>query len=103
MSGSVPAIKLKSILAEPDALLLEAMYCKPSKPVIFCSMICVTESSTIFADAPGYEALIEIVGGAMSGYCAIGKLGIAKLPASMITIAITHAKIGRSMKNSAMY
>src|SRR5688572_2684663 len=36
--------------------------------------------------------------GAMSGYCSIGNSRIAPAPASMITIEITHAKIGRSMK-----
>ncbi len=29
------------------------MYSRPSSPVIFCSMTCVTESSTAFAEAPG--------------------------------------------------
>ena len=38
------------------------------------------------------------LGGAMSGYCATGSERIAPMPASMITIAITQAKIGRSMK-----
>jgi hypothetical protein len=34
----------------------------------------------------------------MSGYCSIGSEKIAPSPASMMTIAMTHAKIGRSMK-----
>jgi hypothetical protein len=61
-------------------------------------MTWVTESSTVLAEAPGYEPLIEIDGGAMLGYCDIGKPRIAITPASMITIATTHAKIGRSIK-----
>jgi len=37
-------------------------------------------------------------GGAMSGYLEIGSCVIARPPASMMTIAMTHAKMGRSMK-----
>src|SRR4051794_15956100 len=37
-------------------------------------------------------------GGAMSGYCSIGSDRMPPIPASMVTIAITHAKIGRSMQ-----
>src|SRR3984885_13210844 len=44
---------------------------------------------------------MEIAGGAMLGYCATGRVTTASPPASMITIAITHAKIGRSMKKLA--
>src|SRR5580698_2185065 len=44
---------------------------------------------------------MEIAGGAMLGYCATGRVTTASPPASMITIAITHAKIGRSMKKFA--
>ena len=40
---------------------------RPSRPFICCSMICVTESSTTFAEAPGYIALIDTVGGAIEG------------------------------------
>ena len=34
----------------------------------------------------------------MSGYCSIGSALIAPMPASMMMIASTQAKIGRSMK-----
>src|SRR5438067_5793347 len=37
-------------------------------------------------------------GGAISGYCAIGRLLIAARPASTMKIERTAAKIGRSMK-----
>src|SRR5579859_7873910 len=37
-------------------------------------------------------------GGAIGGYCAIGRAMIARIPAMMMTMAITTAKIGRSMK-----
>src|SRR5688572_14099996 len=66
-----------------------------------CSITCVTVSSSVRADAPGYVALIEIAGGAIAGYCAIGSRKIEIAPASMITSAITHAKMGRLMKNFA--
>src|ERR1700680_1518684 len=39
-----------------------------------------------------------MVGGAISGYCAIGRVESAIKPTSVITILITPAKIGRSMK-----
>src|SRR6185436_13134918 len=68
-------------------------------PLSRCSMTCVTVSSSVLADAPGYVAITEMVGGAMLGYCAMGRLVIESAPASMITIAMTHAKTGRSMKN----
>jgi hypothetical protein len=45
----------------------------PSSPLSFCSMTCVTVSSSVLADAPGYVALIPIVGGAIAGYCEIGR------------------------------
>src|SRR5579859_5617208 len=37
-------------------------------------------------------------GGAIGGYCAIGRAMIARIPAMLMTMAITTAKIGRSMK-----
>src|ERR1700730_12213375 len=39
-----------------------------------------------------------MVGGAISGYCAIGSVESAITPTSVITMLITPAKIGRSMK-----
>src|SRR6185437_16628310 len=43
-----------------------------------------------------------ICGGAMSGYWATGRKAIDSAPASMITMAMTQAKIGRSMKKRDM-
>src|SRR6185437_7137180 len=43
-----------------------------------------------------------ICGGAMSGYWATGRKAIDRAPASMITMAMTQAKIGRSMKKRDM-
>src|SRR5688572_5841839 len=61
-------------------------------------MTWVTVPSTVCADAPGYVALTRIDGGAMEGYCSIGNPKMLRPPASMITIAITQAKTGLSMK-----
>ncbi len=40
-------------------------------------------------------------GGAMAGYWDTGSSKMASAPASMMMIAMTHAKMGRSMKNLA--
>src|SRR3954469_16023770 len=61
-------------------------------------MTWVTVPSTVWADAPGYVAVTRIEGGAIEGYCSIGNLKMLRPPASMITIAITQAKTGLSMK-----
>src|SRR5688572_24370191 len=39
------------------------------------------------------------VGGAMSGYCEIGRIALATSPAITMTMAMTPASTGRSMKN----
>src|SRR3546814_1432306 len=69
---------------------------------MFCAMIWVTESSTTLADAPGYVARISTEGGATVGYIETGRVKIDSAPASMMMIAMTHAKMGRSMKKRAM-
>jgi len=43
-----------------------------------------------------------MAGGAMVGYCSTGSVNIDAPPASIRMMAITQAKIGRSMKNFAM-
>src|SRR5882762_4319992 len=65
-------------------------------------MTCTTVSWTVVADAPGYVVPICTEGGAIGGYCSIGSATIDKAPATIIRIAMTIAKIGRSMKNLAM-
>src|SRR5262245_61876295 len=42
-------------------------------------------------------------GGATGGYCAIGSCVIATLPPTRMKSAMTHAKMGRSMKKRAMW
>src|SRR5690349_18830050 len=64
-----------------------------------CSSIgAATVFASVSALAPGYVALIVTVGGAISGYCAIGRICEAMTPASAMMIAMTLAKIGRWMK-----
>src|SRR5205085_6822738 len=43
-----------------------------------------------------------MAGGATGGYCAIGSLVMDTAPMTMTNSAITHAKMGRSMKNRDM-
>src|SRR5690606_26024768 len=43
-----------------------------------------------------------MVGGATGGYCAIGNWVMAVAPITIRNRAITHAKMGRSMKKRAM-
>src|SRR6266404_3963488 len=44
-----------------------------------------------------------MVGGAISGYCAMGSVESAITPRSVITMLITPAKIGRSMKKCGKF
>src|SRR5712691_10998608 len=44
-----------------------------------------------------------MVGGAISGYCAIGSVESAMTPTSVMTMLITPAKIGRSMKKCGKF
>src|SRR5438874_5948115 len=58
-----------------------------------------TVCSITSAEAPGYTACTVTTGGAISGYCAMGRLRIAARPASTMKMDSTAAKIGLSMKN----
>src|SRR6185369_12036712 len=71
-------------------------------PFSFCSMTWVTVSCTVWAEAPGYTALMAIWGGAMGGYWDTGSFLIDSRPASMTMMAITQAKMGRLMKKLGM-
>src|SRR5678815_3368586 len=70
-----------------------------STPLTCCSIGAATVSATTCALAPGYAVFTRIIGGAISGYWATGKVGKDTAPAIMMRIAITHATIGRRMKN----
>ena len=99
MSGSVPCSKVRLMFTMPELLLSEVMSRRLSMPLSFCSMTWVTVSSSVLASAPGYIAEMPISGGAIEGYCATGSWRMASPPASMMRMATTHAKMGRSMKN----
>src|SRR5260370_808062 len=75
------------------------MYIMPSTPLTCCSMGAATVSATTLALAPGYDADTSTVGGAISGYCATGRVNRAIMPPRTTTMDRTDAKIGRSMKN----
>src|SRR6202041_2971203 len=74
-----------------------------STPLICCSNGVMTVSAMVFGDAPGYWPLTTTVGGTISGYSLIGRFGIASKPATVIKMARTVAKIGRSMKNEEIF
>src|SRR5262245_61645523 len=69
-----------------------------STPLICCSIGVTTVAATTSALAPGYWPVTVMVGGAISGYCAIGSRKNATAPRITKTIDTTEAKIGRSMK-----
>jgi hypothetical protein len=69
-----------------------------STPLICCSIGVTTVAATTSALAPGYWPVTLIKGGAISGYCAIGRRENDTPPRITKTIEITAAKIGRSMK-----
>ncbi len=74
-----------------------------STPLICCSSGVITVSAMVLGEAPGYCPLTTTVGGTISGYSLIGSCGIASSPATVISIARTVAKIGRSMKNEEIF
>src|ERR1700730_16136925 len=73
-----------------------------STPLICCSIGVTTVEATTSALAPGYCPVTLINGGAISGYCAIGRRTNDTAPKIVKTIEITAAKIGRSMKKCEM-
>src|SRR5207237_4001686 len=73
-----------------------------STPLICCSIGVTTVEATTSALAPGYCPVTLMTGGAISGYCAIGRRKNATPPTMMKTIETTAAKIGRSMKKWEM-
>src|ERR1700692_1667688 len=73
-----------------------------STPLICCSIGVATVAATTSALAPGYCPVTLMVGGAISGYCAIGSRENDTPPRITNTIETTAAKIGRSMKKCEM-
>src|SRR5262249_51905268 len=73
-----------------------------STPLICCSIGVTTVAATTSALAPGYWPVTLMMGGAISGYWAIGKRKNATPPMMTNTIETTAAKIGRSIKKCEM-
>ena len=73
-----------------------------STPLICSSIGATTVEATTSALAPGYWPVTLMIGGAISGYCAIGRRTKATAPRITNTIESTEAKIGRSMKKCEM-
>src|ERR1700722_5737059 len=63
----------------------------------------MTVSAMVFGDAPGYWPLTTTVGGTICGYSLMGRPGMARRPATVMMMARTVAKIGRSIKNDEMF
>src|SRR5262249_32667960 len=66
--------------------------------MILDSSGCATVDSSTSADAPGYLVVTSTWGGTMSGSCAIGIRARARSPPKVMTIEMTIASRGRSMK-----
>jgi hypothetical protein len=73
-----------------------------STPLICCSSGVATDDSTSVALAPMKVVVTWIIGGTISGYCAMGSRCMATRPSRMTMIDMTIATIGRLMKNRAM-
>src|SRR5262249_36108579 len=86
----------------PLFALMEYMYSMLSTPLICCSIGVATDWSRVTASAPGYVAVTWIWGSAILGNCALGRLRMATAPTMTMTIEITMATMGRSMKNFDM-
>src|SRR5271155_2716394 len=98
ISRLVPSSKLTWMLNRPSAVELEYMYSMFSTPLICCSIGVTTVAATTSALAPGYWPDTLMIGGAISGYCAIGKRENDTPPRITNTIETTAANIGRSIK-----
>src|SRR5258708_27116198 len=70
--------------------------------LIWSSIGATAVEATTSALAPGYCPVTLMIGGAISGYWAIGRRKNDPAPPITNTTDITAAKIGRSMKKSEM-
>src|ERR1700733_7073405 len=96
-----PSLKVMVRLYEPSLLLCDDIYIMFSTPLICCSIGAATVSATTWALAPAYWQVTWIVGGVISGYWVNGKLTSDISPIRTMTIEMTQAKTGRSMKKRA--
>jgi hypothetical protein len=73
-----------------------------STPLVCCSSGVATDASTSVALAPMKVVVTWIIGGTISGYCAMGSPRMATKPSSTRMIDRTIATIGRFTKKRAM-
>src|SRR5579871_5004271 len=66
----------------------------PHAPLIACSSGMITDSVSVFALAPGYDADTITIGGAIDGNCEVGSVLMASTPMKMITNDNTIASTG---------
>src|SRR5262245_29740287 len=99
MSMSVPTSNVTFSVYEPSLADVLSMYSMRSTPLTCCSIGAATVSAITCALAPGNTVVTRITGGAICGYCATGSVRYATPPRITIRIEITHATIGRRMKN----
>ena len=59
----------------------------------------VKPGAYLFLPLIGPTTVRDLVGGAIDGYWDTGNCWMDRAPASMMTMAMTHAKMGRLMKN----
>src|SRR3954462_10499042 len=85
-SRLVPSLNVMVSAILPSLVEYDDMYSMFSTPLISCSMGLATVSATVSAFAPGYDARTTIVGGAISGYCATGRLMYEMYPTRTVTI-----------------
>src|SRR5437763_8205812 len=95
---SVPGMKLAMISTWPSESLVDSKFRMPAAPFSSSSIRRVTLLYRFSGEAPGYEVLTEMEGGAMIGYCATASSGIEMAPIRQMNSATTQAKTGRSMK-----
>ena len=98
MSGSMPLSNVAEMLTCPRELELDAEV----EQAVEAGELLLEDLGDAVLDRLGRGAGIVgadvDLGGAMSGYCSIGRVAIAPMPASITMMASTQAKIGRSMK-----
>ena len=73
----------------------DVMYVMSSTPFMASSSGVTTLLSTVSALAPVYVALTMMVGGAMSGYCSMGRLASPMMPTSTMSTDIAPERMGR--------
>ncbi len=103
LSRSVPTANVTVSVIRPSEVDCENVYSMSSTPLSCCSSGPATVSAMTLGLAPGYDSRTTTVGGATFGYSVTGNWLSAIAPPMTITSESTTAKIGRVMKNCAMF